>query len=84
MCERLRGLGKQARIIVLREISEGYMVPVGVWQVRENVREAVKGMKKLGSFAELIQFISSKMRVPFSKYFKESKIFPQKKLADFA
>ncbi|PIU81281.1 hypothetical protein COS70_04905 [Candidatus Micrarchaeota archaeon CG06_land_8_20_14_3_00_50_6] len=83
IAEHLNKIRKQARVVVIREVYEGYQVPVGVWQVRENVREAVKGMKKLGSFVELQQFISSKMRVPFAKYLRESKILPQKKLVDF-
>ena len=82
-CEKLKEMRRQARVVVMREISPEYNVPVGVWQVRENVREAVKGMKKLGSFAELKAFISSRMKVPFSEYFRESRVLPQKTLGDF-
>jgi hypothetical protein len=33
---------RQAGVVVLREAHPGYIMPVGVWQVRETVRHAVK------------------------------------------
>ena len=32
----------QASVLVLREIRPEYAIPVGVWQVREGIREAMK------------------------------------------
>ncbi|OLS25864.1 MAG: hypothetical protein HeimC3_11380 [Candidatus Heimdallarchaeota archaeon LC_3] len=36
----LKKLRKQAEVIVFREVGEDYFIPLGVWQVRENVRNA--------------------------------------------
>ncbi len=40
--EYLEKIKKQAKVLVVREITPDYWIPVGVWQIRENVREAMK------------------------------------------
>ena len=45
--EHLKERGRQAKALVLREITDDYWAPVGVWQVREGVRNAFEGV--LGS-----------------------------------
>ena len=40
--EYLDGIGKQAGAIMLREIHPGYIMPVGVWNVRESLRALFK------------------------------------------
>ncbi|OVE84524.1 DNA repair protein NreA [Natronolimnobius baerhuensis] len=41
--EHLESIGRQAKCLVLREVSDDYWAPVGVWQVRESVRNAFDG-----------------------------------------
>lgn len=41
--EHLADRGRQAKALVLREVSDDYWAPVGVWQVRESVRNAFEG-----------------------------------------
>ena len=41
--EHLADRGRQAKALVLREVTDDYWAPVGVWQVRESVRSAVDG-----------------------------------------
>lgn len=43
VAEYLREKRRQAGVLVLREIRPEYAVPVGVWQVREAIRAAMKG-----------------------------------------
>lgn len=38
--EYLHDIGRQAKVLVLRESSDEYWAPVGVWQIRESVRNA--------------------------------------------
>ncbi|MFP8954085.1 hypothetical protein ACLI4Z_14125 [Natrialbaceae archaeon A-arb3/5] len=38
--EYLESIGRQAKCLVLRESSDDYWAPVGVWQIRESVRNA--------------------------------------------
>ncbi|GAB3029622.1 DNA repair protein NreA [Natronobiforma cellulositropha] len=41
--EYLESIGRQAKCLVLREVSDDYWAPVGVWQIRESVRNAFDG-----------------------------------------
>ncbi|MFB6138170.1 MAG: hypothetical protein ABEJ42_07540 [Halobacteriaceae archaeon] len=38
--EHLHERGRQAKCLVLREVSDDYWAPVGVWQIRESIRAA--------------------------------------------
>jgi hypothetical protein len=38
--EHLESIGRQAKCLVLREVSDDYWAPVGVWQIRESIRNA--------------------------------------------
>ena len=40
--EYLNRVKRQAKVLVVREITPEYWLPVGVWEIRENVRNAVK------------------------------------------
>ena len=40
--EKLQMLKRQAVALILREVHEGYLMPVGVWNVREHVRETLE------------------------------------------
>ncbi|MFW9928844.1 MAG: hypothetical protein ACFFD1_05600 [Candidatus Thorarchaeota archaeon] len=42
-------LRKQAEVVVFREVGEDYYIPLGVWQVRENVRSAFSSNKMVYS-----------------------------------
>ncbi len=41
--EHLRRTGRRGRCLVIREVSPDYWAPVGVWQIRESVRNAFDG-----------------------------------------
>jgi len=41
--EHLVEIDRQAKALVLREVSDAYWAPVGVWQIRESVRNAFEG-----------------------------------------
>jgi len=40
--EYLMGIGRSAGALVFREIHPGYDIPLGVWNIRENVRAALR------------------------------------------
>jgi hypothetical protein len=44
--EHLSKMRKKAAVLVLREIRPEYVMPVGVWQIREGIKEALKGKGK--------------------------------------
>ena len=84
VCTGLKGMGKQARVVVFREVYEGYTVPVGSWQILENVRNAFKNpYRKFSTKQEALVYLHSALRIPISEYSKQSKILSQKNLFDF-
>ena len=42
VAEHLSKRRRKAAALVLREIHSDYVMPVGVWQIREGIREALK------------------------------------------
>jgi len=82
--EALHEMGKQARVVIFREIHEEYQIPVGVWQVREQVRQAFKKPPtKCTALKDAFQLLNSRLRLPVSAYYAKSKVLGQKKIFDF-
>ncbi len=42
VCEYLLKIKRQARVLIFREVSAGYLVPLGVWVIRETVNNAME------------------------------------------
>ncbi len=86
VCEGLLHVQKrQARSIVFREILPEYDLPVGVWEIRENVRHAFQNKpEKFTSLQEALSFLShSRLRLPLSAYLEKSRMLSQTRLPDF-
>jgi len=80
--EGLYKMKKQARAIVIREVGKEYDIPVGVWEVRENVRAALrKKPEKFGSLKQLLQNLKTKIKS--EEYVKKSNLLRQKRITDF-
>ena len=47
VCEYLYKIRKQARVLIFREVSSGYIVPLGVWVIRETVNNAMVNVKPI-------------------------------------
>jgi len=66
--EALKRMRKQAGAIVLREAYEGY-VPLGVFNVRENVRNALlQKPRGFGSYSAVLNYLSTRLRLPISRF----------------
>jgi hypothetical protein len=82
--EGLSRMESQAGAVVFREIYEGYIVPVGVWEVRENVRKALAGeARRFGSLGEALAEVSGRLKVPLEEYMKRSLLLRQRRLEEF-
>jgi hypothetical protein len=82
--EALYRMRRQARVIIFREIYEGYIMPVGVWEVRENARKALeKRPKRFGSLKDALDDIKTRLRNPIEEYLKKSELLKQRKLVDY-
>jgi hypothetical protein len=82
--EALYAQRRQARVVVFREIGTNYTVPVGVWEVRENVRHALMSPgKKFNTREEALAHLSNELLVPIKEYVRRSKVLTQRKLTEF-
>jgi len=77
----------QAGVVILREIKPEYAIPVGVWQIREGIREAMKKNPIIAeNFDDALVLASDKMSISKSEWLLHgniSKIIRQKTLSDF-
>ena len=77
----------QAGVIILREIRPEYSIPVGVWQVREGIREAMNEVPIISdNFEHALSLASDKMSISKSEWLSNGnilKLMRQKTMSDF-
>jgi hypothetical protein len=89
VCELLMKERRQASVVVLREARPGYIMPVGVWQVRENVRNAMRQPPlKFRTLNEALQRVSSQFHIHIKHWMAKSKLISdarmQRKITQYA
>ncbi len=63
--EALDRIRRQAAVLVLREARPGYILPVGVWNVRESVRAALRTMPAtFDTFKQALQYACNNFMIP--------------------
>ena len=63
--EYLESIGRSGACLIWRDIGPGYWAPVGVWLIRETVREALRGKgRKFDSLDAAIGFMSDRVSSP--------------------
>tara|TARA_B110001454_G_scaffold121557_1_gene113509 strand:- start:2569 stop:3720 length:1152 start_codon:yes stop_codon:yes gene_type:complete len=77
----------QASALVLREIRPEYAVPVGVWQIREAIRSAMKNEPYIAeNFDDGVTFAAKRMSVSKSEWLSKGdmlSMLKQKSISDF-
>jgi hypothetical protein len=64
---------KQAMVLILREVHDGYIMPVGVWNVREHVRQTLETKPSiLSSFNEMLDMISNRLDIKGTEWIRNS------------
>ncbi len=64
---------RKATAVILREISDEYYLPVGVWEVRETVRRAMaKAPERFNSANEAIEQMTKRLRISKSDWISKS------------
>lgn len=85
--EFLRKKKIQAGVIILREIQPEYTVPVGVWQVREGIREAMNQLPEIAEGVDHALFLASKkMNISKNRWILHgniSNLLRQKTISEF-
>jgi len=79
---------RQAGVVILREAHPGYIMPIGVWNVRESVRYALtQPPKKFATVQESLLYVSKIMDIPVQRWIRNSAVLKnqlyQRKLEDF-
>ena len=60
---------RQAATVILRETHPGYIMPVGVWNVREHVREALRRPPRtFATMADAFAYLATRLDIPMSRY----------------
>jgi DNA repair protein NreA len=79
---------RQAGVVILREAHPGYIMPIGVWNVRESVRHALtQPCKKFNTVQESLVYVSEIMDIPIQRWIRNSAVLKnqlyQRRLEDF-
>jgi DNA repair protein NreA len=88
IAEHLSKRRRKAAALALREIHSDYVIPAGVWQIREGIREALKNEKKqFESFQKALTFACLSLSTSSIEWIRGSKILQlykkQKRITDF-
>lgn len=77
----------QSGVLILREIRPEYAIPVGVWQIREGIRSAMRQKPVIAeNFENAIDIASSKMSISKNEWIPKGniiKLIKQKTIVDF-
>jgi DNA repair protein NreA len=66
---------RQAATVILRETHPGYIMPVGVWNVREHVREALRRPPhSFGTMREALAHLRIRLDIPMDRYVRMSEV----------
>ncbi len=73
VAEAMEREGKQAAAVVLRETYPGFVMPLGVWNVRESIRRLMmQPYERHDTFVRALDSALSKMRIPKARWVRES------------
>ncbi len=82
--EKLSQIRRKAAVLAFREVGKGYSIPLGVWAVRENVRQTLKNPpRKFSTFEAALKYIESQLTIPIKYYSQQSLLLKQKTLDFF-
>ncbi len=73
--ECLEALKGQAKVIILREVHSGYIMPVGVWNVREHVRAALRTEPRVfAGLNDAVAYAAGKLEIPIPVWMRNGKL----------
>lgn len=89
VAEHLSRRRRKAAALVIREIHPEYVMPLGVWQIREGVREALKKpAAPFETFSNAISFACSGLSISEAEILRKSRLWrnrhDQLRITDFA
>ena len=82
--EYLESIGRQAKVLILRDVTPDYWAPLGVWIIRETVRNAFEDFEELEK-QSIKEIVGEEFRFQYSNIMDRSKLLSgsQKSLMDY-
>ncbi len=75
VAEYLDRIKRQALVIVFREVRPGYIMPLGVWVIRETVRAALKGKPQVfEEVNEALEYVKMNLKVEWDYWRAKSRL----------
>lgn len=66
---------RQAATVILRETHPGYIMPMGVWNVREHVREALRRPpRRFATMRDTLEYLATRLDIPLQRYVRVSAV----------
>ncbi len=83
--EHLQKRKRQCKVLVIREVTPEYWAPLGVWIIRETVRDAFKNKETLDEHSKIKKKVAGEFRFLYKRIKNKSKLLnsQQRNLADF-
>lgn len=77
--EYLQSIKRQAEVLCWRYVGDDYYIPLGVWQVRENVRSGMKNFVSFDNVNSAFKTMATKLQLPFEQWKHKSFLLNMKK-----
>ena len=75
---------RKGAVIAFREVGKGYAIPLGVWQVRENMRQALSNPpQSFETITSALKHISKGLTIPMKYYHHCSPLLHRSTLDQF-
>jgi hypothetical protein len=86
--ENLENRKRQAKVFIFREAYPDYILPVGVWQVRENCRNAMRQEPRIfEKMDKALEYAMGRLSIPMKRWIEAGPLLKQtltqRKLTDF-
>ena len=80
VAEYLFKLRRKASALILREIRPEYVMPVGVWQIREGVRRAFDGQaRQFENLDEALSYACINLSLSKNEWIRNSELYKNKR-----
>jgi DNA repair protein NreA len=80
VAEYLFKLRRKAAALILREIRPEYVMPVGVWQIREGVRRALDGQaRQFENFEKALSYACINLSLSRNEWIRNSELYKNKR-----
>ena len=86
--EKMKMLQRQGMALILREVHDGYIMPVGVWNVREHVRDTLQVKPDiLHTVTDMLNYAQARLDIGTKEWIRNSRmlrdLLSQRRIAEY-